>query len=504
MAKDHDINLHIRARGVEETEKGIRDVRDGLEDYGDTAAQSGQKAGQASGENERLSGSFDKTGVSIDDTVTKLGAYAAGLLTVSAAIGAIKEAINAQIEAMKESAEIAEEHQRSLLALQYLGDYFKENKDLRKQVAAAAEFGVRPVPEVAEAWYNLRSKAANLTESQRMDILIESLEMGRTDPAVPLNTLVDMSSLYAKLSGQMDANRVQNVLQQTITEAGGSGDDVAKYMPQFLPVGMSGGLTPAQAAGLWAYVTTQVSEPSIATTGLKNVFLGLMGKGTPESQELMAAMGLSEDMHFTDKIGALSQRYQAGQFGLSEAQTLAGEEGASALLAMLKNSQDMQATIQRVEAADRGDIDLTRSKIEGLMGSDEIARLEEDNRRIRVMIENEKNSPEALRKENYLLRRELERRRGGSSEWEIIKEDKIDRALLGTGLYDVETMERQHREYLDLTGQAQPEINVPGPADIRGDNAVGGPMSTIIYNQNVLYMAPEPRARSRFGPEAVV
>ena len=365
---------------------------------------------------DKLSTSTKKSEGAFGKFAGSIKSWATGIFGITAIIAAVTAAIRAQIQAMKEHAQIAAEQQKKLLELQFLGDLWKERPELRKEIAAQAEYGRRPFIEVVGARYNLLSKAARLSDEQRAAIMHESLELGRMYPSAPLATLVDMFSLYTKQTGAVDINRVQNILLQTITEAGGGMADVAKYMPQFLPIGLAGGLTGPQTAGLWAHVTTQLAEPSIATTGLKAAFFGLQA-GTPEAQEMMQQLGITPDMDFFKKIQIISAEQRAGRFGLPEARRLAGLEGSAVLLSMLKDVPAMMQTIGNVVGAAEGERDITKTAIEGLMSTDEIARLEDRGRQLDVRLRNIKGSDTRAHKwDVYLKEYEMYMREADYSE----------------------------------------------------------------------------------------
>ena len=411
MAKD--VNIHVKAKGTQQTKQQLDGVGKSTEGVGDKAKKGADGVDKLSGSASKAHGLFSRF-------TSGLIGWATKLIGITAIIAGITKAINIQKQALEEHARIAEEQQKKLLSLQYLGEFFKERPQLRKEVAAYAEFGRRPFTEVAEAWYNLRSKAARLSPQQRGAIMREALELGRTQPEAPLQTIVDMFSLYAKQTGAADINRVQNIIQQTITEAGGGAADVAKYMPMFLPVGMAGGLTGPQAAGLWSYVTTQMAEPSMATTGLRAVFMALQGRGTPESQKMLQQLGITPQMGFFQKIQALSAQQRAGGFGLGRAELLAGREGAPVLLSMLARPGEMMETISNVVGAGRGRRDITRDMITQLMSADEVARLEEESRRLDITLENIKGRDvRAQRWTVYLKDYENRLREAGLSEYRI-------------------------------------------------------------------------------------
>jgi len=467
MAKE--VNIHVKTPGAETSKQKLDELAAAGRDFGEDVNQAGTKVqsgakkgaegiGGLSQETGKAQSGFEKFGASIT-------LWAAKIFGIAAVIRGITTAIKSQTEAMKEHADLANEQQRSLVRLQYLGQFFKEKPELRKEVEAYAEYGRRPFVEVVEAWYNLRSKGAGLSEAQRRGIMQEALEMGRTDPDTELDTLVDMFSLYAKKTGQADINRIQNVLLQTITEAGGSTGDVSRYMPQFLPFGLAGGLTPAQTAGLWSYATTQTADAAVATTGLKAMFLGLQGKGTPEGQELLKQFGVMPQMGFFEKIDLLSQQYQGGALGLGVAEQLAGREGAGILLDLLRSPGAAIQTISNVEQVDTGKIDLTRDMITELTGQDRRAFLEEETRRLDIALENLKGGKlKPMEMQKYLKEFELEARKANEPEI-IIKLAKAARWALGAVGFSPETIASRDvypSEYRDRArdeGSTVPTVN---------------------------------------------
>lgn len=483
MSKDKKINIHIGTPGAEQTKKDLDGIASSAKGLGGKVNDAGGKG--AAGMN-KLSKSTGKASTGFGKLKTSVASWALGLVGGLAAIQAITAAIRAQTEAMKENARIAEEHQRKLLRLQHLGGLFRERPELRKEVSALSELGRRPFDEVSDAWYNLRSKGGSLSEGQKESIMKEALEMGRTDPDMPLDTLVDMFSLYAKKSGVEDANRIQNVLQQTITEAGGSGGDVARYMPQFLPIAMAGGLSAPESAGLWAYATTQTSDASIATTGLRAMFMGLEGKGSPESQKIIESLGIGSDMNFFGKLESLSQQKAAGKFGLAQAEQLAGREGASLLLDMLKDPKAMMQTVDRTVSVDRGDIDLTKKSIDDLLGTDEMALLEDNIRQARIEIENIRgNDKDALRWKKYILEKEKRARKLNSSEASIALDRKLYEYAAGAGI-PLEAFEA-----IDATGNKLSDIiwgdDEPSPSESQAGQTPGGSPGTQVVNYNTSY-----------------
>jgi hypothetical protein len=266
-------------------------------------------------------------------------------------------------------------------------------------------------------------------------------------------------------------------------------------MPQFLPIGLSGGLTGAQAAGLWAYATTQTANPAIATTGLRATFMGLQGKGTPESAKLLKQYGISEGMDFQTKINTLSSAYQSGRFDLASAEQLAGREGASILLSLLQNPQAMNQMMANVVSADRGDVDLTGSMINQLMGSDETARREENIRLLKVTIANQKaRDPEAMKYQETQLRNELILRKTGADEWGIAMQKGLTGFIYGAGYGD----------YLDTIQQYGPTVeNSLKQKGVLPEGYSSGPTVINNYNNNVVYNRAETPASPRVSPKDI-
>lgn len=398
MAKD--VNIHVKAKGTQQTKQQLDSVGKATEGVG-------QKAKKGAAGVDKLSGSASKARGLFSRFTSGLTGWATKLIGITAIIAAVTKAINIQGEALKEHARIAEEQRKKLLSLQYLGEFFAERPQLRKEVAAHAEFGRRPFTEVAEAWYVLRSQASRMTPEQRRGILREASELGRMYPEAPLTDLVNMFTLYAKATRAQDLNQVQNVLLQTITEAGGGMADVSRFMPMFLGTGMAGGLTGAQAAGLWAYATTlpEAGRPERATTALTNVLMALQGKGTPEAQKMLRQFGIRPEMGFFEQMEILAAQREAGRFGLPQAELLGQREGAAMLLGLLREPQAMKETIANIVAAGVGRRDITRDMITRLMGADEVARLEEENRLEDIRIENLKARDKKAQLWEALLRK---------------------------------------------------------------------------------------------------
>jgi hypothetical protein len=489
MAKD--INIHIKAPGAEETKQQLDQVGEGAQKLGQKVSQ-GAKTG--SGGMDQLGESAKKTGSVFGTLKESIGTWLSKLAVVATIIKAITLAIQIQKQAIEEHARIVAEQQKELLNLQYVGEFYKEHPAARKEVAAYAEAGRRPFGEVAKAYYALETTGGALTEQQKRDIMKEALELGRQLPGTELKPIIELFSTYVRETQEKDINIVQNVIKQTLTQARVSPLEVAQYFPEFLPTAIAGGLTGPQAAGLWAYTTGKMKEPRKATSALQNIFMALEGKGTPESQELLKRLGVTSQMDFFEKLGRLSTAEQAGKFGLVEAESLASGESAVLLLSMLRTPQAMMRTMGAVTSVARPDIDLVKRQLEEHLGTDTIARLEEDVRQIEIAIENAKGADVRVLKWRKVIKEyELAERQAGTSEYMIAFRKGVLEQMSGLGVSPdiawkyLTPINPQARERLKETGtliEGDQETPPEGKQETPPAKRAASPIITNNYNYN--------------------
>lgn len=412
MAKD--VNIHVKTQGTDQAKRQLDEVGRSAKDVGDGARKGAKGVDELGTSASKSRGIFGKFVSDAASWMTKF----AGFMTI---VMGFTKAVQAQSKAIEEHGNIAAAQQQKLLALMGMGTFYETHPEARKQVAAFAEYGKRPFEEVATAWYGLESKGAGLTESQKQNIMKEALELGRMEPEAGLTNIIDVLALYAKETRQKDANQIQNVIRQTLSQAGADVTQIGQYLPQFLSLGIAGGLTGAETAGLWAFATTRAPSPEKATVGIRNIFMALQGKGKPESQKLLQSLGISPDMTVFEQLTALSAARGAGRFGVPEAELLAGTENAAILMSMLTEPAAMMEIVRQVTAVDRPDIDITRQKLDRIMGTDKIARLEENLREQRIRVQNIKGRDvRALEWQALLAEYEAEMREAGVPEYIIL------------------------------------------------------------------------------------
>lgn len=434
-----DVNIHVKTPGARDGKRQLDDVAKSAAGVGDKTRQAGAQAASGSEKGAKGIDGLSQSASSARGVFAKffssITSWAAGLVGITAIIGAVTKAIRINKQTLEEHAEIAERQQKKLLALQGMGTFFEEHPEARKEVAAFAEFGRRPFEEVAQAWYALESKGAGLTKKQKRGIMTEALELGRLEPESSLESIIEVFSLYAKETRQKDINLVQNILRSTLSQAGANLSELAQQFTKFLPVGVGGGLTGAETAGIWAYATTRTGAPEQATTGLRNIFASLRGKGTPESMELLGQLGITPDMGFFQQLAGLAMQKRAGRFGVPEAEIIAGKENFSLLLSMLTDPQAMMETIRSVTSKARPGIDITRAKLDEIMGIDEVARIEEEVRRKNIQIENIKATDiNALKWKLRKREAEITAREAGDSELSIAYDQAMAGLVSGMGL----------------------------------------------------------------------
>ena len=430
MAKD--INIHVKTPGAPAAKQQLDELGRASQQVGQKTTEGQKQAADSTDKStQKLTGMGRVLNKLKTQVLSFVGAYA-GLQGVRIVIGQITRAIRTQIQAIEEYAQIASEQQKKLLALQAMGAFFEEHPEARKEVAAYAVFGRRPFEEVAGAWYALESKGAGLTKAQKEGIMREALELGRMEPEADLKSIIDVFSIYAKETRQKDINQVQNVIRQTLSQAGAELSQMGQYLPRFLSLGIAGGLTGAETAGLWAFATTRAPTPEMATVGIRNIFAALQGKGTPESQKILKQLGITPEMNIFEQLATLSAAQRAGKFGVPEAETLAGRENIAVLLSMLTEPTAMMETVRQVTEVARPDIDIAREKLEHIMSTDEIARREEEGRRLDIIIKNIKGADvRALRWKEVWRRYEIDLRKRGYPEWRIKAELGIAKTISG-------------------------------------------------------------------------
>lgn len=367
---DKDINIHVKAQDVEKSKQDIDSFGQSVSNVGKMTQQTGQQASEGA---EKLS--FWAT------QLNNIKGYLLGMVGGVAAINAVTEAVRRQRQEWEENARVITKQQEQILRLQFLGDYYKEKPELRKEVMAYAEIGRRPFEDVANAMFDLRNMGAAYTGPQREEILRRSLELGRIMPQAPLKDIVQSMILYSNAAKTTNFAAIENVLSKTLTKA--EGEEAPIELAKFLPVATAAGLSGEQAAGLWSYAISQYPASGLATTALERMMLLLQGK-TPEARVAMGRLGITPQRPFMEQFNQLV----AKQPNLKQLEGIFDTRMAPVVLTLLQHPDMVRAAMSQATAAGQMPENLTQQSIQGLFGTDEMARLTDLSKFLDISIEN--------------------------------------------------------------------------------------------------------------------
>ena len=159
---DKDINVHVRAKGVEESKDKLDRLTAAMERMSETLEKQSRPSQQAADDTEKLTAAQKGQETQMGKLWSQAESLAKSYLGMAAAVAAVTRALQLQAAASKEGAEVLAAQQNSALRLQFLGDYFEKRPELRKEIGAKAEQGRRQFNEVADAWYNLKIGRAHV------------------------------------------------------------------------------------------------------------------------------------------------------------------------------------------------------------------------------------------------------------------------------------------------------------------------------------------------------
>ena len=140
-----DVNIHVKATEADASKKKLDQVAQSAKNVGDKVSEAGKKG---AADTDKLSRSAETAHKGFGKLVSSVTGWVAGLASIAAAVRLVTGAIRAQKQAIEEHGQIAAAQQESLLRLQYLGGFFKEHPEARREVAALSELGRRPFEEV--------------------------------------------------------------------------------------------------------------------------------------------------------------------------------------------------------------------------------------------------------------------------------------------------------------------------------------------------------------------
>src|SRR3990172_2182488 len=349
MAEDE-----IRQRITVDADEAIRKLRDVSGAENELEHQT-RRAGGAAEQASRDAGLLDRAWGAIRGQLL-------GLVAPFAGIGALTTVLRLNSEAMAENVRLSRElaqAQRDLLFLSTAGSA-AELAAVQRSAEIVGGEGARV--ELTGAFAQFKSQTANLSEQQRLGLWQQMIETSLTTATRP----TELVELFTRgRNFVQDPQQLQNIIAQTIIESPESNPAVmARLLPRVLPIGAAVGLQPAETAGLLAFAAGQAGSADEGATGLRNIIAALQGRGTPESQKILAGLDLPQGMNFFGQIAALTAAQAAGRLSLGELEAIGGRENLALFSSLLAKPQEMRQTVGRLVAAAGGEQDITRLQLE--------------------------------------------------------------------------------------------------------------------------------------------
>lgn len=328
-----------------------------------------QASSNASGKNDTLS-------TAIGAAKSQLAGLASGFVGVNGIIalyGQWIDNIETANQRLQENAEIVRanaEARLNFVALQGV-----EDPEDVKQIDALAAFAGRPPSEFARVLGILKSQFANESDENINTLALEVAAAAQLTDSPAQDLAIGLSAIFRQNG---DAQAAGNIFQQAIQEAGEAdparlGVEIGKLIgvaQQF------GGLDTGEAAGFASAGTALGLPNEVATTGLKNVFLSLRGRGTPEGNELLGELGVDRSNVIT-ALQQISQARVEGRIDDAGLESIGGREAAPIFAALSDPAilSDFLASVGRVDRAEDFDGRLVTDKAEGIFTEGSIQAL---------------------------------------------------------------------------------------------------------------------------------
>lgn len=354
---------HRKAR-IDELARSIARAEDAEEQLNTETRRSidaHRQQAQAVDQNAASGGRFSRIMDSVIGSVRGLLSPVAGIAALQQAYAAWRHEIELTNERLRENAELVNRSVEANTNLAFLGTT-PEQRDFAAEAAAKAG---RDPNEGSRVYADIISRRSQASEEERRAIYEQALETGKTTDA-PLQAIADALLTIQKF--EPDAQKAQNILFQTIKEAGVS--DPAKVSPllaRFLGLDL-GGLSVGEKAGFVAAATGLGLGPEESVTGLRNLLLGVSGAGTPQGNEIFDRIGLtrSERNDFKGALVELAQAYESGLIKPEEIEFIAGREGLAVTAALVDENvlRTALAQVESVGRAQNSTSDLTSQEID--------------------------------------------------------------------------------------------------------------------------------------------
>ncbi|MBB6429223.1 hypothetical protein [Algisphaera agarilytica] len=364
-------------RAEEQRRQKIRVLSQEIARAEDEQEQLNRRLDQGVAAHRRLGQANDGTtqGVSrLDDVVNAATGRLAGMVGGILGAGGLVRALQVLGEELDRRIEQTREFAEAQLNLQFLDTSFNEQE--REFLGQAAQLGGRSPAEIARAYTSLRSRFPDRSNTELQGLFLEIVETGVTTDA-DLGTLTDaFAGLFAENG---DSQRSQNILRETITQAGvGDPGVISRLLGKFLGPGQQiGNVSEAEAAGLVAGATgLDTRQPEEQITGLRSVLLSLLGSLSDEQLEIAQGAGIDRSSINTALL-TLGQAIEAGRIDAAGLEQLVGAEGVTTATALgdpAKRGAFFEKQAAVVRAADSEE-DLTGLAIDNIFAQDEVQAL---------------------------------------------------------------------------------------------------------------------------------
>lgn len=346
------IEERISVTGAEESKRKLDEVAGAQERVGKGVDSTGAESERAAGKHGALGDVFD--------IVTRRALAFAGSL-----IGAA--GVTAAIRASREEAEKATEAMRSYVDALAATIALSQDKEFLGIASKASISSGRPIEEIGESLFAIVSGTAGASRDTQQALLEQSVELGKTEPLVPLSQVTELVvRLFNVAGGKLDPQQVQNLAIKTEDLGQINIGQAARFLPRTLGPGQTAGFELAETAAMFALLS-QVLKPELAATATENIVTRLAAPGE-EAKRFYRKLGIPADATAEERLAALAARQAQEPLTAVQTRDLVGEGPGAAALPVLLEQYDRFLDFQRqiVDASQPGAPDLGAIKVQKL------------------------------------------------------------------------------------------------------------------------------------------
>ncbi|MDR2806247.1 MAG: phage tail tape measure protein [Dysgonamonadaceae bacterium] len=205
------------------------------------------------------------------------------------------------------SAQMANQWQEQMAAINVTAEQTPEQlKNLSNELLKIGGRNVAPLEEVPKAFNRIISAGLSVNDSLKtLEPTLRAAKAGFTDVET-----VASAAVSVMMSSGKDANRVYDILFETVKEGNAEFKDIAQYLPKVIPMARNVGFELEETAGAFASLTGKLSAEQ-STTALQgimralsdvNVAIGKVDKKTGKYISGFRAIGIDVFDKTTGKI----------------------------------------------------------------------------------------------------------------------------------------------------------------------------------------------------------